>query len=164
VPLAARWIRIAPVEEEAGRLAIYAALAEVQVPVAPPMLVWVQGPARHDFALIVPLRLAPGKQERWRAWALSPALATCRYFGVPAYLSGGELWLHGHRLAAASIEVVGERLLAASSMHIPFPVERHVEDLFRVRIEAQHGWRFETSWPTPAEAGAIADARSEFAW
>jgi hypothetical protein len=160
----ARWLRIAPVEEEAGRLAIYSALASVQADDASPILVWVQGPARHDFALITPLRLAPGKPERWRAWALSPALATCRYFGVPAYLSGGELWAQGRRLAETRLELVGVHLLVAAGMVIPFPVERHVEDLFRVRIEAQHDWRFETSWPTPVEAAAIADARSEFAW
>jgi hypothetical protein len=164
MPFPARWIRLAPVAEEAGRQAIYAALAAGQGAASPPMLVWIQGDARHDFALLVPRGRAPGRADRWAAWALSPALATCRYFGLPAYLCGADLWLHGRLFAPSATEVIGDWIIIASGMTIPFPVERHVEDLFRLRIEAQHDWRFETSWPTPAEADAIAEARSEFAW
>lgn len=164
MPFPARWIRLAPVAEDAGRQAIYAALAASQDAASLPILVWVQGNARHDFALVVPRRLAPGREQRWTAWALSPALATCRYFGLPAYLSDGDLWLHGRPFAQSSTELIGDWIVIACGMTIPFPVERHVEDLFRLRIEAQHDWRFETSWPTAAEADAIAEARSEFAW
>ncbi len=160
----ARWMRLAPIEEEAGRRAIYAALAGMQAETAPPILAWVQGDPRHDFALIVPKRFAPGRPSRWPSWALSPAVATCRQFGLRVYLDGAGLWLHGQPYADSSIEEVGDCAVAASSMTIPFPVERHVEDQFRLRIEAQYDWGFETSWPTPAEANAIAEARSEFAW
>lgn len=160
----ARWMRLAPMAEEAGRKAIYQALAQLQRADGGPLLVWFQGNAQHGYALICPQRLAPGLRQRWAAWAFSPAIATCRYFGLPVYLAGAEPWLHGRRFAESSIELVGECLVAASSMTIPFPVERHVEDLFRLRIEAQHGWTFETAWPVREEADAIADARSEFAW
>ena len=160
----ARWIRLAPIGEEAGRRAIYAALAAVQAETAPPILAWVQGDARHDFALIVPKRFAPGRSCRWRSWALSPAIATCRQFGLPVYLDGADLRLHGRPYADSSVDEVGECAVAASNLAIPFPIERHIEDQFRLRIEAQYDWGFETSWPSPAEADAIAEARSEFAW
>lgn len=160
----ARWIRLAPIEDEMGRRAIYAALAGMQAGNAPPIVAWVQGAASHEFALIVPRRFAPGRPARWTAWALSPAIATCRQFGLPVYLDGADLWLHGRRFCASSVEEVGACVVAAAGMTIPFPVERHVEDQFRLRIEAQYDWGFETSWPIPAEADAIAEARSEFAW
>jgi hypothetical protein len=161
--LVARWMRIAPVGEEEGRRAIYAALAAMQDAAAPPILVWVQGGARHHFALIAPLRLLP-RPERRISWALSPALATCRYFGVPAYLRGTEVWAGGRLFAESAAEAIGECVVTSSSMLIPFPVESHVEDVFRQRIEAQHDWGFETAWPIQAEANAMAEARSEFAW
>ena len=160
----ARWIRVAPIEDEDGRWAICSALASVQGKTSPPLLMWVQGAARHDFALIVPRRFAPGRPSRWAAWALSPTIALCRQFGMPVYLDEGRLWLHGRSFADSRTEEVGEGMLTEASMTIPFPVERHVEDSLRLRIEAQHEWRFETSWPTPLEANAMAEARSEFAW
>lgn len=161
---AARWIRVAPIEDEAGHWAISSAFAGAQREGAPPVLMWVQGAARHDFALIVPRSLAPGRTARWTAWALSPAIALCRQFGMPVYLDEGRLWLHGRCYAGSRTEEVGGFMLTASSMSIPFPVERHVEDAFRLRIEAQHDWRFETAWPTHEEADAMAEARSEYAW
>lgn len=32
---------------------------------------------------------------------------------------------------------------------------------FRTRIEAQHGWQFENSWPSETERAAIVDALAE---
>ena len=160
----ARWMRIAPVAEEAGRWAILAALAGAQRETDPPLAVWVQGNLRHDWAFVVPRRFAPGKPSRRAAWALSPAIALCRQFGVPAYFEADGLHLHGQPWAGCRVEMVGECLVAASCMTIPFPVESHVEDCFRLRVEAQYDWCFETSWPNPVEANAIAEARSEYAW
>lgn len=160
----ARWLRLAPVAEDAGRWAIYAALAASQRETDPPLVAWVQGSRRHDYALVVPRRFAPGKASRWAAWALSPAVALCRQFGVQAYLEDGLLYLQGAPYAECRVEAVGECLVAASHMAVPFPVERHVEDQFRLRIEAQYDWSFETAWPNPLEANAIAEARSEYAW
>jgi hypothetical protein len=28
---------------------------------------------------------------------------------------------------------------------------RELEEAFRLRLEAQHGWQFDTSWPTESE-------------
>lgn len=157
-------MRVAPVAEDAGRWAIHAALAGAQRETDPPIAVWVEGSQRHDFALIVPRRFAPGRPSRWAAWALAPAIALCRQFGVPAYYEAGALWLHGAPAADCRTEAVGECLVAAAWMNIPFPVEQHVEACFRLRVEAQYDWCFETSWPNPVESNAIAEARSEYAW
>ena len=157
-------MRVAPVAEDAGRWAIYAALAAAQRETDPPIAVWVEGSRRHDFAFIVPRRFAPGKPSRWAAWALAPAIALCRQFGVAAYFEDDGLWLGGEPFADCRVEAVGECLVAASWMTIPFPVERHLEDQFRLRVEAQYDWCFETSWPNPVESNAVAEARSEYAW
>ncbi|MGA8050285.1 MAG: hypothetical protein WCA09_08905 [Burkholderiales bacterium] len=47
--------------------------------------------------------------------------------------------------------------------HGALPAERELEEAFRARICAQHGWHFESSWPSEAELAAIAEARSELA-
>jgi len=45
--------------------------------------------------------------------------------------------------------------------HGAVPAERELEEVFRARLEAQHGWQFEHSWPSAAELGAIEEARGE---
>lgn len=47
--------------------------------------------------------------------------------------------------------------LAASQWNpaADMPTERAFEAELRARIEAQHGWQFETSWPTPREQDAL---------
>ncbi len=45
--------------------------------------------------------------------------------------------------------------------HGALPAERDLEETFRARIEAQHGWQFEHAWPDDAELAAIAEARAE---
>ena len=40
------------------------------------------------------------------------------------------------------------------------PAERAFEAALRARIEAQHGWQFETAWPNAAERRAIDAARA----
>jgi len=117
--------------------------------------------------LIAPLRLAPGRQARWRAWGLTPALATYRRFGVRAYLDDSALFLNGRRIGECGAQAIGGCAVVASSF-LPRPPEargdwaaRNLEAAFRERIEAQHGWEFENSWPSDAERAAIADAACE---
>ena len=43
------------------------------------------------------------------------------------------------------------------------PAQRQLEAVLRGRFEAQHGWQFETSWPTAAERAAIRGARAALA-
>ncbi len=165
----ARWIR----SERGGPAALRAAwagFARAQSARGAPAVFW----ARDDedgfaFALVVPLRLAPGRAWRWRAWALAPSIATYRQFGERAYLDGGDIWLGGRRIAAGEAAAVGDCALVSSRFLGRLPgragagpadwTERNVEQAFRGRIEAQHGWEFDNGWPSEAEHRAIAGAR-----
>jgi len=159
----ARWIR-------AGRLGplqfdeTWRRLAAAQRRASPPILLWAESSGvlesveHYAFALIVPLHLAPGKRQRWRAWGLAPAAAAYRQFGVPAYLDDGDLWLHGRRISQTVAMGVGECLALCSTFLLQFPGScvatptAALEQAFRLRLEAQHGWQFEHSWPSEAES------------
>lgn len=67
------------------------------------------------FALIVPLRLAPVRRSRWRAWALAPALAAYRHFGVHAYFDDNAICVSGRRIAACGAQEIGTCALVVSS-------------------------------------------------
>jgi hypothetical protein len=174
----ARWIRSAPV----GPYDLQAACAGLALALgnrAAPVVFWARTSApvlgdpceveedRYAFAMIVPLRLAPGRRSRWRAWALAPAIATYRHFGVHAYFDDNAICLNGRRIAACGAHEVGACALIVSSL-LPWPpgglaewAERDLEEAFRARVEAQHDWQFENSWPSEAERAAIADALAE---
>ena len=173
--IAARWIRLGPT----GSHDLHAActgLSTSQPERAAPIVLWAQASApvvgelfrveqsHFAFALIAPLRLAPGRRSRWRAWGLAPALATYRRFGVRAYLDEDALCLNGRRIGESSAQAIGGCAVVASSFLARLPealdkwVERDLGVAFRERIEAQHAWQFENSWPSEAERAAIADA------
>ena len=147
----ARWIRlgaIAPLDFES----LCARLAAEQQADASPVLLWARGEAQYLFALIAPRRLAPGREWRWLSWGLAPAVATYRQFGLAAYLEGESIWLHGRRIADGTVQPVGDYIVITSSFLLQFPdaqapiASRELEDAFRLRLEAQHGWEFDTSW------------------
>ena len=162
-------------------------------------LVWVDED-QYVFVVIAPARFAPGRPARWFPWALSPAIATYRDFGLRAYLNGTDICLHGRKIAGSGAATIGECAVIASSFLVKFPAERFaaavaspssgfrqwlreglalamtewtehgeapperaLETAFRARVEAQHGWQFESAWPTAPERAAIADARRELA-
>jgi lipoate-protein ligase A len=162
-------------------------------------LVWVDE-SQYVYVVIAPRRLAPGRPARWFPWALAPAVATYRHFGLPAYLNEQDVWLHGRKIAGSGAASIGACAVIASSFLLRFPAERFadsvaspsadfrawlrdglalamtewadhgvlpaerdLEEVFRARISAQHGWRFESSWPREAELAAIAEAREELA-
>ncbi len=180
-------------------------LAELDPRVAVPVarrplgggLVWVEE-FQCVFVLIAPRRFAPGRPARWFPWALSPAIATYRAFGLPAYLNEQDIWLQGRKIGGSGAATIGECAVIASSFLLRFPVERFassvaspssefrswlreglalamtewadhgalpaerdLEEAFRSRLEAQHGWQFEHSWPTAAELVAIGEARAD---
>ena len=182
---AARWIRSAPIGPYAlsatctGLALAQGAGAGPIVARAAPIVYWARASApvvgdpcdieeqHFVFALIAPLRLAPGRRSRWRAWALAPALAAYRHFGVHAYLDDDAISLNGRRIAACGARQAGACALVVSSF-LPRPpggladwAERDLEDAFRSRVEAQHDWQFENSWPSEPERSAIADALAE---
>ncbi len=131
-----------------------AALAAAQQAAADPILLWLRAAGESTFALIAPQRLAPGRVWRWLAWGAMPAIATCRRFGLPAYLEGEAIWLHGRSVARLSAARVGACALIEGSFPPPIAAEPGLEAAFRERIEAQHGWQFDTAWPTGTESRA----------
>jgi hypothetical protein len=163
----ARWIRFSLSRGPGGSLdfeSACAGLAAAQLKSAPPILLWGEAESSYPFALIAPLRLVPGKRMRWPSWGLAPAVAAYRQFEVPAYLNEGDLWLHGRRISASVVKTVGECLVVAASFIKQFPAKcvatpsSMLEQAFRLRLEAQHGWQFEHSWPSAAEMPACAVA------
>ena len=172
---AARWMRLG--RTWSGELqAACAGLAQTQQPGAGPIVLWAQAGApviaepapveetHYSFAMVVPLRLAPGRRSRWRAWGLAPALATYRRFGAPAYLDDDAVCLNGRRIGQSGARAIGGCAVIAGSFlpRLPAPLagwtERDLEAVFRERIEAQHGWQFDNAWPSALEQAAIAEA------
>lgn len=152
----ARWIRLGAMEQREFDAA-YEAIAAAQPRSAAPVLLWAEEAARYPFALIAPLKYAPGRVRRWLAWGLAAAVATYRQFGVPAYLDE-ELFLHGRDIAQSRAGAIGECAVIASSFLMRFPgscvatPSLELEHAFRLRLQAQHGWEFDHSWPNELES------------
>jgi hypothetical protein len=157
----ARWIRLAAMElrefhEAATRL------AWAQRERSCPALLWGEADGAYPFALVAPRRLAPGRATRWLSWGLAAAIATYRQFGLGAYLDGEAIWLHGRRIAEGRVEPLGECVVVFSSFLAQFPAKcvatpsGALEQAFRLRLEAQHGWQFDHSWPTDTETAKYA--------
>lgn len=128
-----------------------AELAAAQGAAAEPIVLWMRGDCESAFALIAPQRLAPGRARRWAAWGAMPAVATCRQFGLPAYLQDAAIWLHGRAVASVSAMLVGECAVIEGSFPQRLAAAPGLEAVFRARIEAQHGWQFDTAWPKAEE-------------
>jgi hypothetical protein len=146
---AARWMRMR-IEGDGSPSAVCVRLAAAQGALADPILLWLR--SAGAFALIAPRRLAPGRMWRWLAWGAMPAVAACRHFGVPAYLEGEAIRLHGSRAAGLSATTVGECAVIEGAFPPRLAAEPALETVFRERLEAQHGWRFDTAWPAGGEA------------
>lgn len=147
----ARWMRLRFAHDGEWPPA-RARLAATQAAAADPILVWLRQAGDCAFALIAPLRFAPGRAWRWLAWGAMPAVATCRLYGLPAYLESGAIWLHGRRAAGLSAERIGDCAVIEGAFPAPLAREPGLEEAFRGRIEAQHGWSFDTAWPEGSEA------------
>ncbi len=201
----ARWIRLGAVDRRALQAAcdgFSVAPSRVAAPIvlwgnsgSPPGELTQEDERGYLFAVVAPAHFAPGLAARWVSWALSPAVAACRDFGLRAYLDGCCLCLHGRRVGGGRAEAIGEWVVVtanldlggspvAQSMCAPefrawlreglglamtqwrgegdAPPERAFEAALRARIEAQHGWQFETAWPMKAEQAVIDGARREF--
>lgn len=174
--VAARWIRQGTVEPRA-LLATIAGLALAQGPRAAPILLWARSASpvdgewlradegHHVFALIAPEHFAPGRASRRIAWAMASAIATYRQLGVRAYANGNDIWLNGRRIARGAAAALGECVMVSGSFLPGLPgagfEEQVIEAVFRMRLEAQLGWQFDTSWAGEAERAAIADALTE---
>lgn len=152
----ARWIRLGAIGQQDFDIA-YATFAAAQPCAAVPTLLWGEEAARYPFALIAPLKFVPGLRRRWLPWGLAAAVATYRQFGVAAYLND-EIFLHGRNIAQSRAAALGECAVIASSFLMRFPgscvatPSLELEHAFRLRLEAQHGWEFDYSWPSEIES------------
>lgn len=176
MPQGARWIRQGTVEPQPLVGAI-TGLALAQGPRALPILLWARtafevesdvlcaGEDCFAYAIIAPAKFAPGRASRWTAWALAPAIATYRQFGVRVYCNGPELWRNGAKIARGASLAIGDCVVASGSLLSKLPgagfEERVIEAVFRMRLEAQLGWQFDNSWPSAGERARMADAMTE---
>ena len=151
VRMMSRWITLGAMEPLDFE-SLYAELASSQPHGAAPVLLWARAPKQYLFALLAPRRVLPGRVSRWRSWGLAPAVATYRQFGLAAYLEDEAIWLHGQRIGESTVCAIDECIVVASGFLLWFPgacaptPSRELEDAFRLRLEAQHGWQFDTSW------------------
>lgn len=137
-------------------------------------------PGEFFFALLVPRRMAP-RASRWLAWGLSPVVAALRSFGEHAYLDGADIVLHGHRVAGGSAQALEDCVAVYGTFPADPPIEppqsgergrllefdpwlaalnregraRQILAAFRSAVEIQHGWQFDTDWPTSDERRAV---------
>lgn len=88
--------------------------------------VWVDE-RQQVYVFIVPLRHAPRRPADWSAWALQPALATFRAFGLDAERRGEDLWLGGRKIAGSGSATIGACAVFASSFLMHFPRARFAE-------------------------------------
>jgi hypothetical protein len=145
----ARWIRLGPLAAQDFDIAVVR-LASAQRAEAKPILAWARDDEHFLFALIAPRRLAPGRSMRWLPWGIAPAIAAYRQMGLRAYIEGDGIWLHGEPLDAVSVREIRECVVVASRILARLPSVQ-LEDMFRLRLEAQHGWQFDHSWPMAHE-------------
>ena len=141
---------------------------------------WAE-PGEYVFALLVPRRFAPGRRDRWVSWGLSPVVAALRRFGAHAYLDAYAICLHGVRIGGASAsEIEGCAAILGTFPAEPPPSiyedpargalleidpwlaalnregrARQVLAAFRSALEVQHGWQFDTGWPSESELSAM---------
>ena len=155
MPTAARWIRLEPGGTAAWHAAA-AGFAQAQSARSAPAVLWAR--SADDciaLALVAPLKFSPGRARRRGSWALAPLIATYRRFGLRAYLDGDGICLGGRRIASSEASLVGACVTVVSI--VPLPQDAML-DALRCRIESQHGWQFDHSWPSAEERTAIGEA------
>jgi hypothetical protein len=151
---ASRWIRLHLRDSTAMRGACEG-FARAQGPLAAPAALWTGAEGeRHAFAVVAPFKFLPGRSLRWRAWALSPLVATYRQHGLSAYTDADRICLSGRPISGVEAAAVG----ACSVVVVDFePWGEDFMEALRYRAEAQYGWQFDHSWPSPAERQSIAE-------
>jgi lipoate-protein ligase A len=90
--------------------------------------VWVDRD-QLSYAVIAPLALAPQRPEDWYGWALAPAMATFRAFGMHAQRRGEDLWVGGRKIAGSGAATIGRAAVVASSFLMRFPARRFADSV-----------------------------------
>ena len=86
----ARWIRLGAIGQRDFDAA-WTALAAAQPRDGAPVLLWGEEAARYPFALIAPLKHAPGRVQRWLAWGLAAAVAIRPMTGLLLFVAAWKL-------------------------------------------------------------------------
>ncbi|MCC6611215.1 MAG: lipoate--protein ligase family protein [Burkholderiales bacterium] len=102
-------------------------------------VVWVD---EHQFSyvLIAPVEAAPPRHEQWYGWALDPAIATFRAFGLAVERHAEDLWHAGRKIAGSGAATIGRSAVIGSSFLLRFPRERFARAIaaaapsFRVKL------------------------------
>jgi lipoate-protein ligase A len=138
--------------------------------------VWVDED-QLSYALVAPLGIAPRRHEDWYAWALAPAIATFRAFGLAVERRDEDLWLAGRKIAGSGAATIGACAVVASSFLLRFPHARFAASVaspdaaFRAALRAALGVAM-TDWSSHAAppdeevlANAFRDAlRATLGW
>ena len=152
---AARWIRLHLRDSAEMRVACEG-FALAQAPGAIPAALWAGADGeRHVIAVVAPLKFLPGRKTRWRAWALAPLVATYRRQGLSAYTDADRICLSGRPITGVEASEVGACAVVVADF-TPWGVA--FLEALRERAEAQYGWQFDHSWPSPAERTAITES------
>ena len=127
--------------------------------------VWVDE-GQLVYVLIVPLHLAPQRPADWGAWALQPAIATFRQFGLDVERQGEDLWLRERKIAGTGSATIGRAAVYASSFLMRFPHERFADCIAgspEFRCWLAEGLKATlTDWAAHAPVPAAADLRENF--
>ena len=189
----ARWIRLDPAAMRSFMLTCRG-FSQAQTEGDAPICLWgraLQSVRLDDglwaelgdliFVLIVPRRFAP-RPSRWLAWGLTPLLTALRNRGEHAYMDGGDIVMHGNRIAGGGAKEIAGSVVVFGTFPADPPFEppqsgergrllefdpwldalnregraRQMLGAFRHAVETQHGWQFDTDWPNGNERLAIA--------
>jgi lipoate-protein ligase A len=129
--------------------------------------VWVDE-QQLSYALVAPLASVPPRHVDWYEWALGPAVATFRRFGLAVERHAEDLWLEGRKIAGSGAATIGRSAVVASSFLMRFPRARFARAIaaasprFRTRLlEALDLAMTDWSEHAPAPAGARVKAAFE---
>lgn len=101
--------------------------------------VWIDD-LQLSYALVAPLASVPPRHADWYGWALRPAIATYRDFGLAVERDAEDLWLAGRKIAGSGAATIGRSAVVASSFLFYFPRERFARAIaapsqaFRTRL------------------------------
>lgn len=131
--------------------------------------VWVDE-MQLSYAIVAPLESAPPRHADWYAWALGPAIATFRSYGLTVERRAEDLWLEGRKIAGSGAATIGRSAVVASSFLMHFPRARFTRAVaatsrgFRTRLLEALGLAM-TDWSehAPVPDGASVKAAFEAA-
>jgi len=120
-----------------------------------------------SYAIVAPLASAPLRHVDWYEWALGPAIATFRSFGLTVDRHAEDPWLAGRKIAGSGAATIGRSAVVASSFLMYFPRARFTHVVaatsqgFRERLIEALGLAM-TDWSEHAPVPQSASVKSAF--